>query len=203
MEIRRVGVQEGYDIWSDSYESTPNPVVAVDSRHTLPLLAPQKGQRILDAGCGTGRNLRPMLLAGADVFGIDFSLGMLRVAQTNRIAQADLLCPLPFQADTFDAVLCALIGEHLPELNTPLHDFFRITRPGGRLVFSVYHPELAAAGKEANFQKHGAEYRLGAVVYSTHDYLRAVADAGYVSLAVHEFQGDDDRNMILAITAEK
>ena len=56
-KVKRVTVREGYDLWSESYDTTPNPVVAMDARFSLALLQPQKGERILDAGCGTGRNL--------------------------------------------------------------------------------------------------------------------------------------------------
>src|SRR5215475_15036169 len=67
----RVSVRKGYDLWSVTYESTPNPVVTMDSRHTIKILAPAEGELILDAGCGTGRNLKPLLTAGATAIGID------------------------------------------------------------------------------------------------------------------------------------
>src|SRR6185369_18091629 len=79
--IESVGAREGYDLWSESYDLTPNPVVAMDSRHTVGLLDPEAGELILDAGCGTGRNLKKLIQAGSDAVGIDFSHQMLRVAQ--------------------------------------------------------------------------------------------------------------------------
>ena len=63
-KVHRPGVREGYDRWSSSYDRTPNPLVALDRRHTLDLLAPRPGERILDAGCGTGANLGAILRAG-------------------------------------------------------------------------------------------------------------------------------------------
>ena len=80
-ETKRVTAREGYDLWANTYDQTPNPVVAMDSRHTMSLLNPQPGQKILDAGCGTGRNLARISRAGARPYGLDFSLGMLRVAK--------------------------------------------------------------------------------------------------------------------------
>jgi SAM-dependent methyltransferase len=201
--IERVGAREGYDLWSPTYESTPNPVVAMDSRHTIKLLAPAMGELILDAGCGTGRNLTPLLTTGAAAVGIDFSFGMLKVARRQLedvpVALADLQATLPFPDKCFDAVLCALIGEHLNELGSVYSEFYRILRPRGRLVFSVYHPEMSAAGVEANFQREGVEYRLGAIHYSLPDHLRLLHEAGFGDIQLQEFSGDQE--LIKAVPA--
>jgi len=192
---KRVGVREGYDLWSETYDTTPNPVVAMDAQHTVALLRPQPGEHILDAGCGTGRNLGALLEAGAVPTGIDFSAGMLAVAQAKypqlQLQQADLQQPFPFVETSFDAVLCALIGEHLSDINITCAEIFRVLKSGGRLVFSVYHPWLAQAGKEANFEQAGIAYRLGAELHTTEDYWQAISNAGFVNLTKHEFHCDE------------
>jgi SAM-dependent methyltransferase len=87
--------------------------------------------------------------------------------------------------------LYALIGEHLDELPLALREMYRVLRAGGRLVFSVYHPEMAAAGKEANFERDGVEYRLGAHRYTIEDYANLLEDACFEDPARHEFHGDE------------
>ena len=59
------------------------------------------------------------------------------------------------------------------------------------LVFSIYHPEVAAAGKEANFERSGVEYRLGACPYSMADCANLFEDAGFEEPSRHEFTGDE------------
>jgi SAM-dependent methyltransferase len=194
-KIERPGVRAGYDTWSETYDQTPNPLVALDRRHTLRLLQPRAGERILDAGCGTGANLRTLLDEGSQPLGLDLSRGMLQVARRRLgavpLAQADLDRALPVRPRSFQAVLCALVGEHL----TSPACFFQAARealcPGGRLVFSVFHPAMAAAGLEANFERTGVEYRLGAVRHSVDDYLQALDDAGFEGLRAHAFTGDE------------
>lgn len=193
--IRRVSAREGYDLWAKSYDETPNPVVSMDARYTLKALAPQAGERILDAGCGTGRNFQPMIAARSRIVGIDFSLGMLRVARGRfpdaLLALADLQQPLPFRRGCFDAVLCALIGEHLDKLRAVMQGFYEVLKPAGRLVFSVYHPAMAKAGKEAHFEKAGVEYRLGAYRHSVADYRNVIAEAGFSNILQYEYAGDE------------
>src|SRR6266404_2276995 len=199
-KIERVGARQGYDIWSEVYDSTPNPVVAIDSLHTIALLSPQPGELILDAGCGTGRNFSNLARAGSSTIGIDFSYGMLTVARRNLaeipaalpLLLADLERSLPFQTGSFDVVLCALIGEHLSALQSVLREFHRVLKLGGRLVFSVYHPDMAAAGIEANFEREGIEYRLGAFHYTVDEYERFLIEAGFVETSTSEFTGDEE-----------
>ncbi len=195
IDVKRVPVREGYDLWSQSYDHTPNPVVAMDELRTLDLLNAVPGERILDAGCGTGRNLRRLAALGARAYGLDFSAGMLKVARDKvpeaPVFLADLQASFPLRDQSFSAVLCALIGEHLDALRFTFCELFRVLRPGGRLVFSAYHPELAEEGKEANFELDGIEYRLGAIRYGVDDYLAMAAEAGFHSIEGFEFLGDD------------
>jgi SAM-dependent methyltransferase len=193
--IERPGVREGYDRWAEVYDATPNPVVALDRRYTLAALVPRPGERVVDAGCGTGFHLRSLAQARTRPVGLDFSRGMLRVARKSapaaRLAQADLDRRLPLRPGTFDALLSALVSEHLLDLRCFFGEAFAALRAGGRLVFSAFHPELALAGVEANFERDGTEYRLGAVRYTVSDYLSHIEEAGFRQLEWREYPGDE------------
>jgi SAM-dependent methyltransferase len=219
-EVRRVGAREGYDRWAETYEATDNPVVAMDERIALAVLEPKRGERVLDAGCGTGRHLRALAAAGTRPAGTDFSSGMLAVAKRSvpsvPLARADLQRALPFAAASFDAVLCALVGEHLDDLTTCFSELHRVCHPEGRLVFTVYHPDMAAAGIEANFESDGVEYRLGAERHVAADYEDAARNAGWTGLASSVVLGDEalaeatpsgakyvDRPLLLVLTAHR
>lgn len=193
--VERPGVREGYDRWSETYDATPNPVVALDRRFTLHTLDPKAGEAVLDAGCGTGSHLSQLCAARCRPVGLDFSRGMLRVARRNApramLARADLDHPLPIRRAVFDAVLSSLVSEHLTDLRRFFKESFAVLRRGGRLVFSAFHPEPARAGVEANFEQNGTEYRLGAKPYTVHDYLNGIADAGFQNLEWREYPPDE------------
>src|SRR5206468_10354301 len=108
-----------------------------------------------------------MLRSGSSPVGLDLSRGMLNVTRRKYpsvpLAQADLNGRLPVRRGAFDAVLCALVGEHLSNLRLLFREIRDSLVRGGRLVFSVFHPEMAAAGIEANFERDGVEYRLGSI----------------------------------------
>src|SRR5215469_2564564 len=216
--VERPGVLSGYDRWSEGYDSTPNPLVALDRRYTIEVLRPDRGQRILDAGCGTGAHLTALAAAGSRPVGLDFSHGMLRVARRKNpsalLAQADLNRGLPIKRNNCDAVLCALVSEHLTNLRSFFREALAVLKRGGRFVFSAFHPELAAAGIEANFEQHGVEYRLGAERYGVADYLNYMDDAGFEVIRCRHLRGDSalaaevpgaskymDRELLLIIEA--
>ncbi|MGH7823524.1 MAG: class I SAM-dependent methyltransferase [Candidatus Binatia bacterium] len=193
--IARPGVRDGYDRWSGAYDRTPNPLVSLDRRYTLDLLAPRPCERILDAGCGTGAHLGPIVRAGGRPVGLDLSRGMLGVTRRKYpgvpLAQADLEDRLPVDARAFDAVLCALVGEHLRNFRLLFREVYASLVRSGRFVFSVFHPEMAAAGIEANFEQDGVEYRLGALRHTVADYLNLADRCGFRRIRVQEFQGDE------------
>jgi len=192
--VSRPSVREGYDLWADRYDQTPNPLVALDRRHALAHLQPRSDEWILDAGCGTGAHLGEMVRRGSRPVGIDFSRGMLSVARRSvpgaRLAQADLNHDLPVRPQRFDAVLCALVSEHLQNIRTLFSETYRVLRAGGRLVFSAFHPEVAAGGVEASFEHEGTEYRLGALRYSVDDYRTFIEGAGFRLAGVREYAVD-------------
>jgi SAM-dependent methyltransferase len=132
--------------------------------------------------------------AGAKPVGLDFSFAMLRQAQAQAphalLAQADLNAEFPIRRAVFDALQCSLVSEHLTNLQTFFTEAFAVLKRGGRFVFSAFHPEIACAGVEANFEQGGVEYRLGAEPHSVDDFLNRMDDAGFRDIAAREYAVD-------------
>ncbi|MEU9560039.1 class I SAM-dependent methyltransferase [Streptomyces fumanus] len=109
------------------------------------------GDRVLDAGCGTGRALTPLRAAvGASgvVLGADLTPAMLREAvRAGRERDGWLLladvAALPLRTGSLDAVFAAGLIAHLPDPAGNLRELARVVRPGGSLA--LFHPLGRAA----------------------------------------------------------
>jgi ubiquinone/menaquinone biosynthesis C-methylase UbiE len=99
----------------------------------------EKGSRILDVGCGTGRWLRRYERLGYQATGLDLTLGMLSLARKNR-TQSPLVggesSRLPFKDSSFDAVSDITVVQHQLPASQPqaISEMLRVIKPGGRLI---------------------------------------------------------------------
>lgn len=102
-------------------------------------VAPLRGARILDVGCGEGGLARLLAAEGALVMGVDPNLEAVARARElipgARIEQATAEA-LPFENDEFDTVVVVNALHHVPlaAMDKVLGEAARVTRPGGTLI---------------------------------------------------------------------
>jgi demethylmenaquinone methyltransferase / 2-methoxy-6-polyprenyl-1,4-benzoquinol methylase len=106
-----------------------------------------KGDRVLDAACGTGDLAIADRKAGAGkVTGLDFSEAMLARARKKaplEWVQGDMLA-LPFADATFDAATVGFGVRNVADLELGLRELRRVLRPGGRLaILEITQPRGA------------------------------------------------------------
>lgn len=97
-------------------------------------------QNVLDVGCGANL-LYDQALAelGKEVVGVDFTWNFLKMAPQDScvpLIQGDALL-LPFQDESFDAVICSETAEHIPDDHAVVAELSRVLRPRGWLFFTV------------------------------------------------------------------
>jgi malonyl-CoA O-methyltransferase len=161
---------QAYALWAANYPAhAHNPVMQAEERAMLGLMpADLRDQVVLDAGCGSGRYMLHALRRGATrVTGVDLSPEMLERADmalidawhgaTVELKQGSLMA-LPVPDASADLTVCGLVIGHLENLERPLAELRRVTRPGGRLLCSDVHPIGHALGWLRDFKSGGQRY---------------------------------------------
>jgi len=117
-------------------------------------LALSPGDRVLDLGCGEGRHVHGLYIQGGlQIDGVDLDEPSLQKALdgfkdlpprepgdegTVNFSTGDATA-LDFPDDTFDAIICSEVLEHLPDYDAALQEIRRVLKPDGRLCISVPH----------------------------------------------------------------
>ena len=121
-----------------NHDNMPETLITL-AKHLLFLTGPKP--HILDAGCGTGRDMAWFEEHEAAVTGIDLSANMLSIAE--RHVNGNLLQTkipaFPFKDDSFDAIWCCASFLHLPKKEAPsgLMEMYRVLKPDHPLVLCI------------------------------------------------------------------
>jgi SAM-dependent methyltransferase len=96
------------------------------------------GAKILDAGCGSGRNMVELASFG-DPHGVDISENSIEHARQRGFENLHVasLTELPFEDDTFDLVTTLDVIEHTDDDVAVLRELLRVAKPAATLVVTV------------------------------------------------------------------
>jgi len=106
------------------------------------------GDWVLDLGCGEGRHVHGVhVLGGVNIVGLDLDLPSLNKAReglamlpassgATQFLTGDAY-RLPFGNQTFDAVICSEVLEHLETYDLALAEINRVLKPAGQFVPTV------------------------------------------------------------------
>lgn len=154
------------------HEINPTRLALIAAHVALP------GARLVDVGCGGGILSEALAGAGARVTGIDLSEAAVQVARDHaQAAQLDIEYLATSaealalrRSESFDAVVCMELLEHVPEPGALVDACATLAAPGAWVFFSTLN-RTAKAYAQAVL---GAEYVLGLLPRGTHDYRKFI-----------------------------
>ncbi len=222
--VGRVGMPEKqlFDDWPERYDrwfTTPvgEAVLRYESEFILDLLRPGKGERILDAGSGTGIFTREFLARGAKVVGLDISFAMLAYAAEKAALRQDPgefrpfavqggekvqgwfcrgvaadMTRLPFVDDSFDKTVSVAALEFVADEKRAVAELFRVTKPGGTVVVATLNSLSPWAARRGANARRDPDSIFNRVFFRSPAQLLAAAPVrGIVRTVVHFAKEDD------------
>jgi ubiquinone/menaquinone biosynthesis C-methylase UbiE len=181
-------IARAYDRWSLSYDSAPNTTRDLDAEVLRRAPLSLTGRRVLELGCGTGKNSTWLATQAETLVALDFSSGMLalareRVTSTNaRFVQHDIRSAWPVDDDGVDVVVGNLVLEHVEHLGPLYAEAARVLPAGGSLFLCELHPYRQLSGAQARFRDDTSEegVNVPAFLHSTSQYVNLAIAAGFV-----------------------
>lgn len=186
---------EQYDNWF----KTPigKLVNQYEAELVMDFLQPERGEFILDAGCGTAVFTQDFLAAAARVVGLDISRPMLKAAKIKtpgydfNVVQGDMLS-LPFRDNIFDKAVSITALEFIQDSQKAVGEMFRVTRQGGSIIIGTLNSLSPwAARRRAKTEKH----ILQEAFFRSPDEVLALSPVpGLAKTVVHFEKSDDPEN---------
>ena len=136
--------------------------------------------RILDAGCGSGRNMVELARHG-HVTGVELSpasVGLARERNAGEVIAGSVL-DMPLESDSFDLAVCLDVIEHLADDVGALRELRRVVVPGGSLLVTVPAYQWLWSGHDEVNHHHRR--------YSRRSLERAAAEAGWEKVRTTHF----------------
>jgi ubiquinone/menaquinone biosynthesis C-methylase UbiE len=188
-------VAHAYDRWSRRYDDDRNATRDLDAQVVRATPLGVAGARVLELGCGTGKNSEWLATQAAELVALDFSAGMLavarrRVASANaRFVEHDITRAWPVDDGAVDVVIGNLVLEHVRDLAPIYAEAARVLAPAGRLFLCELHPYRQLRGGQAHFVdvETNEIVPVTAFQHTVSEYVNGALDAGFTLRALGEW----------------
>jgi ubiquinone/menaquinone biosynthesis C-methylase UbiE len=208
-------VAQAYDRWSRRYDDDHNATRDLDARVLRQSPLHVADARVLELGCGTGKNSEWLAARARTLVALDFSPGMLDVARRRvrservRFVEHDITHRWPVEPSSIDLVVGNLVLEHVRDLGPIYAEAARVLRAGGELFLCELHPYRQLRGGQAHFEDAETNETVPVTAYrhSVSEYVNGGIAAGFRLRAlgehVEESAASDSAPRLLSVLFER
>lgn len=176
-----MSIEKAYDTWADQYDSNENKTRDLDSKSTIQTLNKYDYSRVVELGCGTGKNTIYFLKKANKVIGLDFSQEMLNKAtekikdERAEFRKTDLTSEWNIENDYADLITCNLVLEHIKDLDFVFNQANKKLKNDGIFFINELHPFKQYSGSKAKFETESGTQELKTYVHHISEYLNVAA----------------------------
>lgn len=134
--------EEGYDKYANFYDKDTKNLDSIDQGFLSFVGRKLDGKKVLDVGCGTGRQTIRLFQRGVKIEGFDISEEMLNVLKKK--------CPqipvkkgaakyIAYDDESFEGVVCNFLFVHLKNPVPILEEIYRVLKNDGEFFISIVH----------------------------------------------------------------
>ena len=199
-----------YNAWAYQYDNNINPTRDLDKTVTRESLSNIDFYKVLELGCGSGKNTEWLITKADKLVGLDFSKNMLNLARnkvkTDKVTfiNADLNENWPVNDNSFDLAVTNLTLEHIEALDHIFNSLFVKLTQGGKCFVCELHPKKQLSGSKARFEENGSEIELDVYYHSELEYIESAEKAGFNLIAKKDwYDNEKDVPRLISLLLEK
>jgi len=203
-------IKDDYNAWAYQYDNNINPTRDLDKTVTKESLSNIDFFKVLELGCGSGKNTEWLITKADKLVGLDFSKNMLDLARnkvkTDKVTfiNTDLNENWPVNDNSFDLATINLTLEHIEILDHIFNSLFMKLTQGGKCFVCELHPKKQLAGSKARFEENGTEIALDVFYHSELEYIESSETAGFNLIAKKDwYDNEKDVPRLISFLFEK
>ena len=198
-----MNTKQAYNIWAAQYDTNDNKTRDLEGLALKLSLAKVSFNKVLEIGCGTGKNTEWLIDKAVQITAVDLSDQMLARAKdkftSNKVQfkQADITRKWNFRDGLYDLVTFSLILEHIENLDYVFNEVAKSLNTDGYVYIGELHPFMQYTGTKARFDTaEGSEQVVDSFNHNVSDFIVAGKKHGLHLVALDEYFDDNDRSQI-------
>lgn len=197
-----MNIKEAYQEWSEQYDTNDNKTRDLEALALRSVLSTIKFHKVLEFGCGTGKNTIWFEQQAQEVIAADFSEAMMAKAAQKIVTSnvefviADINKPWDFTADRFNLISFSLILEHVESIDEIFNKSNKVLQSGGFMYIGEFHPFKQYAGSKARYTTSEGEQIVTCFTHNVSDFTEAAKKYNFSLLVLEEWFDDNDRTQI-------
>lgn len=197
-----MNIKEAYQEWSHQYDTNENKTRDLEAIALRSVLSKLELNKVLEFGCGTGKNTVWFEQNAKEILSADFSEAMISKAAEKikstkvQFAIADINEPWIFTKEKFDLVSFSLILEHIENIDEIFNKSNKVLHSGGYMYIGEFHPFKQYAGSKARYSTTEGEQLVTCYTHNVSDFTHAANKYGFSLIELEEWFDDNDRTQI-------
>ncbi|MFY7693543.1 MAG: class I SAM-dependent methyltransferase [Sediminibacterium sp.] len=197
-----MNIKEAYKEWSNQYDTNENKTRDLEAVALRAVLSKMDINKVLEFGCGTGKNTVWFEQNAKEILSADFSEAMIAKAAEKinspkvQFTVADINEPWDFSKEKYDLVSFSLVLEHIQNIEAVFNKINQVTESGAFVYIGELHPFKQYAGSKARYTAPEGEQIVTCYTHNMSDFITAANKYNFSLMDLEEWFDNNDRSQI-------